>query len=211
MYIIHRWDNNTPIEETMEALHDLVKSGKVRHIGASSMWAWQFAKAQHVAEMKGWTKFVSMQNLYNLLYREEERDMIPLCKDQLTTCTPWSPISRGILARAHEFADSTQIEGSSTRATTDPFAKQFEKELTEGDKETLRRVSEIAKKKDVTPAQIAIAWLLTKPYVSAPVVGVTKIENVELNVAATEIVFTEEEIKHLEGAYVTKAVQGALQ
>ncbi|KAG2374696.1 hypothetical protein C9374_010440 [Naegleria lovaniensis] len=181
LYIIHRWDNNTPIEETMEALHDLVKAGKVRYIGASSMWAWQFAKAQHIADKRGWTKFISMQNLYNLLYREEERDMIPLCKDLGVTVTP------------------------------DYFAKVFENNLTEGDKEILRRVSELAKKKNCTPAQLSLAWVLHKDFVSSPVIGSSTVENIELNVAAIHIDLTPEEVKYLDEPYTAKAVAGNLQ
>ncbi|KAG2377898.1 hypothetical protein C9374_008983 [Naegleria lovaniensis] len=211
LYIIHRWDNNTPIEETMEALHDLVKSGKVRYIGASSMWAWQFAKAQFIAEKRGWTKFVSMQNLYNLIYREEERDMIPLCRDLGVTVTPWSPIARGILARAHEFVNTNDFRGTTVRSGTDPFLKMFENAVNEGDKEILRRVSELSKKKNVTPAQLAIAWVLHKPGVSSPVIGATKLENVDLNVAAVNIELSADDLKYLEEPYKAKAVQGGLQ
>ena len=210
LYIIHRWDKNTPIEETMEALHDLVKSGKVRYIGASTMWAWQFAKAQQIAEKNGWTKFISMQNLYNLTYREEERDMIPLCRDQGVAITPWSPLARGIISRAHEFAETNDITGSSTRSTTDQFAKGFESQLTAGDLEILKRVSEISKKKGCTPSELAIAWLLHKPGVVSPVIGVTKIENVDSNVKAVDIELTPEEVKYLDEKYITKGVSGGL-
>ncbi|EFC39262.1 predicted protein [Naegleria gruberi] len=197
LYIVHRWDEQTPIEETMEALHDLVKSGKVRYIGASTMFAWQFAKAQHYAEKKGLTKFISMQNLYNLIYREEEREMNPLCVDQGVSLTPWGPLSNGMLARAHDF-----------RQNSDIVQTIFKGNLTEGDKETLRKVSEIAKKRNVSPAQIALAWLLSKPGVVSPVIGATKAVNVELNVQALEIQLTEEEKKILEGAYSAKEIQG---
>ena len=207
MYIIHRWDENTPIEETMETLHDLVKSGKVRYIGASTMFAWQFAKAQHYAEKKGLTKFISMQNLHNLIYREEEREMNPLCVDQHVSLTPWGPLSNGMLARAHEFVNAEQAIDSK-RATSDYFQNIFKENLTEGDKETLRRVSEIAKKRNVPPAQIALAWLLSKPGVACPIVGATKAVNIELNVQALEIQLTDEEKKSLEEAYSAKAIQG---
>ncbi|KAL9641448.1 hypothetical protein ABK040_013373 [Willaertia magna] len=209
LYIIHRWDNKTPIEETMEALHDLVKSGKVRYIGASSMYAWQFAKAQRIAELKGWTKFVSMQNLYNLVYREEEREMLPLCKDLGVTSTPWSPIARGLLAKAEEIVNNLDLK--TTRASTDIMVQGFMKGLTAGDTEILKRVVEISKKKNCTPAQLAIAWLLHKPIVSSPVIGVTKIENVDNNVKALEIELTPEEIKYLEEPYLPKAIAGGLQ
>ncbi|EFC38396.1 predicted protein [Naegleria gruberi] len=213
LYIIHRWDEQTPIEETMDALHDLVKSGKVRYIGASTMFAWQFAKAQHYAEKKGLTKFISMQNLYNLIYREEEREMNPLCVDQGVSLTPWGPLSNGMLARAHEFVNAEEkatetTENGSKRQSTDFVQSLFKDKLTEGDKETLRKVSEIAKNRNVSPAQIALAWLLSKPGVVSPVIGATKAINVELNVQALEIQLTEEEKKSLEGAYSAKDVQG---
>ncbi|KAF0971809.1 hypothetical protein FDP41_010032 [Naegleria fowleri] len=229
LYIIHRWDNNTPIEETMEALHDLVKSGKVRYIGASSMWAWQFAKAQHIADKRGFTKFISMQNLYNLLYREEERDMIPLCKDLGVTMTPWSPLARGILARAHDYAEGgmRSVNGgavgnengqsddnpktSTTRSTTDFFVKTFQANLLESDREILKRVSELSKKKNCTPAQLSLAWMLKKDFVSSPVIGSSTIENIELNVAAIHIELTLEEVKYLEEPYTAKPVSGNLQ
>ena len=210
LYIIHRWDKDTPIEETMQTLHELVKSGKVRYIGASTMFAWQFAKAQHYAETKGLTKFISMQNLYNLLYREEEREMVPLCVDQKVSLTPWGPLSNGMLARAHDFVETERIEGESKRSTSDFFQKQMIEQLTEGDKETMRRVSEIAKKRNYTPAQIAIAWLLAKPGVASPIIGATKEANVELSVAACEIELTKEEVEYLQTAYTSKKVQGFL-
>ena len=215
LYIIHRWDNNTPIEETMEALHDLVKSGKVRYIGASSMWAWQFAKAQHVAEMKGWTKFVSMQNLYNLVYREEEREMIPLCIDQKVTLTPWSPLARGLLARASELirAETNQEnqDSATIRANSDFYAKAMKNSLKESDLEILRRVDELSSKKQCTNAQLSLSWMLHKPFVSSPVIGVTKLENIEANIAACYIQLSEEELKYLEEPYQAKAVMGNLQ
>ena len=208
LYIIHRWDYTTPIEETMSTLNDLVRSGKVRYIGASSMWAWQFAKAQQIAEKNGWAKFVSMQNLYNLVYREEERDMIPMCRDQGVAITPWSPLARGVISRAHEVAETNQLKGSSTRAGTDVWALAMEGGVSAGDVETLKRVSELSKKKGCTPSELAIAWLLHKPGVVAPVVGVTKIETVESNVRALDITLTPEEVKYLDEKYITKSVFG---
>ncbi|KAL9641809.1 hypothetical protein ABK040_011794 [Willaertia magna] len=218
LYIIHRWDNKTPIEETMETLHQLVQQGKVRYIGASTMYAWQFAKAQRIAEQKGWTKFISMQNLYNLVYREEEREMIPLCKDLGVTNTPWSPIARGVLAKAEEIIkehesnnEATATLTTTTRANTDYYSIEIKKGLTNGDLEVLKRVVELSKKKNCTPAQLSIAWLLHKPNVSSPVIGVTKIENVDVNVAAVDIELSVEEIKYLDEPYVPKALFGGFQ
>ena len=208
LYIIHRWDNNTPIEETMKALHDLVQSGKVRYIGASSMWAWQFAKAQHVAEKNGWTKFISMQNLYNLVYREEERDMIPLCIDQGVGLTPYSPLAKGILSRANEYANANEKKETSTRHNSDFIQKTYEAQLTTGDYETLKRVAELANKKGCTPAELSIAWLLHKPGVVSPIFGVTRIESIESNVRAVDIELTPEEVKYLDEQYLAKAVSG---
>jgi aryl-alcohol dehydrogenase-like predicted oxidoreductase len=200
LYIIHRWDNNTPIEETMEALHDVVKSGKVRYIGASSMYAWQFAKAQQIAKERGWTPFVSMQNLYNLLYREEEREMIPLCEDLGVGLTPWSPLSRGDLAK---IADPS---ADSTRNQTDVFLHAM-KQHTADDK-IKQRVLEIAKKKECSTAQLALAWLLHKKMVVAPIIGVTKVEQVRDCVKALDIKLSDEELKYLEEPYQAKAIFG---
>ena len=208
LYIIHRWDKNTPIEETMKALHDLVESGKVRYIGASSMWAWQFAKAQHVAEKNGWTKFISMQNLYNLIYREEERDMIPFCLDQGVGLTPYSPLAKGILSRAHEYVNPNEAGEISTRHNSDQFQKGYEAQLTTGDYETLKRVTELANKKGCTSAELSLAWLLHKPGVVSPIFGVTKIESVESNARAVDIELTPEEVKYLDEHYLAKAVSG---
>ena len=168
LYQIHRWDPRTPIEETMGALHDVVRAGKARYIGASSMFAWQFAKAQHTAETHGWTKFVSMQNHYNLIYREEEREMIPLCLDQGVGCIPWSPLARGVLAgnRTREGGRHT------TRSSTDPFTDYLYDQPTDFD--VVDAVVEVAAARDVPPAQVALAWLLAKPGVTAPIVGATK-------------------------------------
>src|SRR5437764_15145958 len=168
LYQIHRWDSETPIEETMEALHDVVKSGKARYIGARSMYAWQFAKAQRVAERNGWTPFVSMQNHYNLIYREEEREMIPQCVDQGIGVIPWSPLARGLLARR-----SSTDEPQTTRASTDPFRDSLY--LPELDLPVIERAAEVADARGVPTAQMALAWILHKPAVTAPIVGATKV------------------------------------
>ncbi|PZG50495.1 alcohol dehydrogenase [Spongiactinospora gelatinilytica] len=193
LYQIHRWDRHTPIEETMEALHDVVKAGKARHIGASSMYAWQFAKAQHTAERNGWTRFVTMQGHYNLLYREEEREMNPLCLDQGVGLLPWSPLARGLLARAGKPEAATARAGSDARidALYDP----------EGDRPILDRVAEVARRREVPPAQVALAWLLAQPGVTAPVIGATKIQHVDDAVAAAGLALTADEIAYLAEPY----------
>ena len=168
LYQIHRWDPRTPIEETMEALHDVVRAGKARYIGASSMFAWQFAKAQHVAERNGWTRFVSMQNHYNLLYREEEREMIPQCIDQGVGVIPWSPLARGVLAGNR----TREGEKRTTRSETDGFTDFLYNQPTDFD--VVDRVVEVAEERNVAPAQVALAWLLHKPGVTAPIIGATK-------------------------------------
>jgi aryl-alcohol dehydrogenase-like predicted oxidoreductase len=198
LYQIHRWDYDTDIEETMEALHDLVKCGKIRYIGASSMWAWQFAKAQHIAEKNGWTKFVSMQNLYNLVYREEEREMIPLCLDQGVGLIPYSPLAKGVLSIKTE---------SSVRQKTDPGIKTRFGSTPERDA-ILVCLKDIAEKRNVTPAQIAIAWLLSKPAVAAPIIGMNKKEYLDTAIAAIKIKLTQEEIKFLEEPYQPRAIMG---
>lgn len=193
LYQIHRWDYNTPIAETMEALNDVVRAGKARYIGASSMFAWQFMKAQHVSEMNGWTKFVSMQNHYNLVYREEEREMIPLCIDQGIGLIPWSPMARGFFARNSKSGTET------SRLKTDGFFK----ELYGRDDDFLvaKRAQEIAKERGVTSSQIALAWVLSKPHIAAPIIGSSKIEHFDQAMAALEIKLTEEEIQRLEEFY----------
>jgi aryl-alcohol dehydrogenase-like predicted oxidoreductase len=197
LYQIHRWDPTTPIEETMEALHDVVKAGKARYIGASSMYAWQFAKAQHVAA----TPFVSMQNHYNLIYREEEREMIPQCVDQGVGVLPWSPLARGLLARGL----SGSSEGSA-RATTDPFRDSlYDAEL---DRPVLERLDEVASERGVSPAQVALAWLLHRPGVTAPIVGATKLAHVEDALAAEALALTDDEVGRLEEPYVPHPVAG---
>lgn len=202
LYQIHRWDYATPIEETMEALHDVVKSGKARYIGASSMSAWQFAKALHVADANGWTRFVSMQNHLNLVYREEEREMLPLCRDQGIGVIPWSPLARGFLAGNR----SREEWGDTERAKTDGFAQEMYYE--EADFDVVDRVVEVAKERGVQPAQIALAWLLQKPGVVAPIVGATKMPHLEQAVEATNIELTESEIERLEEPYRPHGVLG---
>ncbi len=202
LYQIHRWDPRTPIEETMGALQDVVRAGKARYIGASSMFAWQFAKAQHTAETHGWTKFVSMQNHYNLIYREEEREMIPLCLDQGVGCIPWSPLARGVLAgnRTREGGRHT------TRSSTDPFTDYLYDQPTDFD--VVDAVVEVAAARDVAPAQVALAWLLAKPGVTAPIVGATKKRHLKDALAAEELTLSEEEIALLEKPYVAHPVLG---
>jgi len=202
LYQIHRWDPRTPIEETMGALHDVVRAGKARYIGASSMFSWQFAKAQHTAETHGWTKFVSMQNHYNLIYREEEREMIPLCLDQGVGCIPWSPLARGVLAgnRTREGGRKT------TRSSTDPFTDYLYDQPTDFD--VVDAVVEVAAARDVPPAQVAFAWLLAKPGVTAPIMGSTKKKHLKDALAAEELTLSEDEIAQLEKPYVAHPVLG---
>ncbi|BFZ63548.1 hypothetical protein YB2330_004675 [Saitoella coloradoensis] len=201
---IHRRDPNTPIEETMEALHDLVKSGKVHYIGASSMYAWEFLQMQQVAEKNGWTKFVSMQNFYNLLYREEEREMIPMCRVTGVGVVNWSPIARGFLARPPS-ATTTRTETDPTmRILVDPETKK----LRNSDAETVRRVQELARKKDVSMAQIATAWNLSKEGVTAPIVGVKKESQIDDALGALSVKLSEEDKAYLEECYQPKNVVG---
>ena len=202
LYQIHRWDPRTPIEETMEALHDVVRAGKARYIGASSMFAWQFAKAQHVAERHGWTPFVSMQNHYNLVYREEEREMIPLCIDQGVGVIPWSPLARGMLAGNR----TREGEKRTTRSETDAFADFLYDQPTDFD--VVDRVAEVARERDVAPAQVALAWLLQKPGVTAPIIGATKLGHLEDAIAAEQLRLTDDEIARLEEPYVPHPVAG---
>jgi aryl-alcohol dehydrogenase-like predicted oxidoreductase len=202
LYQTHRWDQDTPIEETMEALNDIVRAGKARYIGASSMFAWQFAKAQHVATVNGWTRFVSMQPHYNLLYREEEREMIPQCLDQGVGVIPWSPLARGVLAGNRD----RQGERHTTRAGSDGFADYLYAQPTDFD--VVDRVVELAGERGVKPAQIALAWVLAKPGVTAPIVGATKLSHLEDALAAEELELTDEEIKRLEEPYVPHPVLG---
>ena len=202
LYQIHRFDHHTPIEETIEALHDVVKSGKARYIGASSMHAWQFAKYLATADKMGMTKFVSMQNFYNLVYREEEREMLPLCRDAGVGVIPWSPLARGFLGRSHAHA----LERQSTRAKSDNI---LDMQFDANDVETLRRVEETAKKHGKNNAQIATAWLLAKG-VTAPIIGASKMNHLEDAIAAAEIKLTVEEVAYLDEPYKPKAIAGRL-
>ena len=202
LYQIHRWDYETPIEETMAALHDIVKAGKARYIGASAMFAWQFAKAQHAADRHGWTRFVSMQNHYNLVYREEEREMIPQCLDQGIGVIPFSPLARGMLTGNRNRAGVL----STTRSGSDPLSdSQYN---AEADFDVVDRVAEVAAGRGVSPAQIALAWLLHKPAVTAPIVGATKLRHVDDALAATTVRLSDEEIGRLEEPYVPHRVLG---
>ena len=202
LYQIHRWDPRTPIEETMEVLHDVVRAGKARYIGASSMFAWQFAKAQHTAETNGWTKFVSMQNHYNLVYREEEREMIPLCLDQGVGCIPWSPLARGVLA-----GNRTRDGGRhTTRSSTDPFTDYLYDQPTDFD--VVDAANEVAAARGVPSAQVALAWLLGRPGVTAPIVGSTKKKHLKDALTAEGLTLSEDEIAQLEKPYVPHPVLG---
>jgi aryl-alcohol dehydrogenase (NADP+) len=202
LYQIHRFDPETPIEETLEALHDVVKSGKALYIGASSMFAWQFAKMLDIAERRGWTKFVTMQNHYNLVYREEEREMIPLCIDRGIGVIPWSPLARGFLAGNR----TRQQRGTTERAQTDEFAHQMY--YTDSDFDVVDRVVELAKRRGVTPAQIALAWILHKPGVTAPIIGASKMEQFEQSIAALDVALDASEMQFLEEPYKPHAVLG---
>jgi 1-deoxyxylulose-5-phosphate synthase len=202
LYQIHRWDYETPIEETMQALHDVARAGKARYIGASSMFAWQFAKAQNLAGRHGWTRFVSMQNHYNLIYREEEREMIPLCADQGVAVLPYSPLARGLLAGNR----SRQGERRTTRAGDDPLSDQ--RYNSPGDFDVVDRLAEVAAARGAPPAQVALAWLLGRPSVTAPIVGATRLGHVSDALAATQLTLTEEEVRLLEELYLPHPVLG---
>ena len=201
LYQIHRWDPHTPIEETMEALHDVVKAGKARYIGASSMFAWQFAKAQQVAERHGWTRFVSMQPELNLLYREEEREMLPLCRDQGVGVIPWSPLARGRLARP--WGEQTR-----TRIATDEFGATLFAKTEENDRQVAEALAGVASQRGVPRAQVALAWLLRKPGVTAPIVGASRPGHLDDAVAALALELGAEEIAALEAPYLPHAVVG---
>ncbi|MEQ5842292.1 aldo/keto reductase [Paraburkholderia acidicola] len=200
LYQIHRWDYHTPIEETMEALHDVVKAGKARYIGASSMYAWQFSKALHVAEQHGWTRFVTMQNYVNLLYREEEREMLPLCESEGIGVIPWSPLARGRLTR--------EWNTSSARSETDEFGRTLYAHTEEADRKVVERVGEIAAARGVPRAQVALAWVLQKKPITAPIVGATKLHHLDDAVAALPLELSGDEIEKLEELYVPHAVAG---
>jgi aryl-alcohol dehydrogenase-like predicted oxidoreductase len=197
LYQIHRWDHETPIEETLEALHDVVMAGKARYIGASSMFAWQFAKALHTSESNGWTRFVSMQDHYNLLYREEEREMLPLCAAEGIGVIPWSPLARGRLARPWD--------AETARTETDDFGKSLYRDE---DSVIVDRVAEVADRLGTTRAQVALAWLLHKSPVTAPIVGATKPEHLENAIAAVDVELDDASIEALEAPYVPHAIAG---
>jgi aryl-alcohol dehydrogenase-like predicted oxidoreductase len=200
LYQIHRWDHRTPIEETLEALHDVVKAGKARYIGASSMFAWQFAKALYLADRHGWTRFISMQDHYNLLHREEEREMLPLCAAEGIGVLPWSPLARGRLTR--------DWDETSERTRTDEFGKTLYTANVEADRGVIERVSEIAKRRGVPRATVALAWMLQKPVITSPIVGVSKPHHLDDAVAALSLKLTAEEIAALEQPYVPHPVVG---
>lgn len=200
LYQIHRWDSNTPIEETMEALHDVVKAGKARYIGASSMYSWQFAKAQYTADRHGWTRFVSMQPHYNLVYREEEREMLPFCADQNMAVIPWSPLARGLLTGGR-----SKERNETERARTDAFGKSL---YSEADFTIADRVTDIAEQRGIPAAQVALAWMLTKPVITAPIIGASKPGHIEDAVGALSVKLTEDEVAHLEELYHPHPVLG---
>ncbi|MBI5476722.1 MAG: aldo/keto reductase [Ignavibacteriales bacterium] len=202
LYQIHRWDYETPIEETMETLNDIVRAGKARYIGASSMFAYQFAKTFRVAEQHNWTKFVSMQNHYNLIYREEEREMIPFCKEEGIAVIPWSPLARGFLAGNRK----PNFEGDTNRAKTDKYAHDLY--YSESDFKIADRVAEIAKKHSIQPIQIALAWMLNKDYVTSPIIGASKLEQIDDAVKALDIKLDNDEIKYLEEIYLPRKILG---
>jgi aryl-alcohol dehydrogenase-like predicted oxidoreductase len=203
LYQIHRWDYETPIEETMEALHDVVRAGKARYLGASSMYAWQFAKAQHIARSAGWTRFVAMQNHYNLIYREEEREMLPLCLDQGVGAIPYSPLARGLLAGTRQRGAAP----ATVRAGNDPLADEL---YTEDDFDVVDAVRAVAAERGLPPAQVALAWLLGRPGVVAPIVGATRLGHIEDAIAAVDVTLTAGEIARLEAPYRPHRMLGPL-
>jgi aryl-alcohol dehydrogenase-like predicted oxidoreductase len=200
LYQIHRWDYGTPIAETMEALHDVVKAGKARYVGASSMFAWQFAKAQHVAERNGWTRFVSMQNHYNLLYREEEREMLPLCRDMGVGLIPWSPLARGRLTRPWA--------SESGRARTDDYARTLYAATEDSDRKVVAAVERLSKQRGIPMAQLTLAWLLGRPAITAPIIGATKPQHLDDAVAALGVKLSDDEVKDLEAPYLPHPIAG---
>jgi 1-deoxyxylulose-5-phosphate synthase len=197
LYQIHRWDHHTPIEETLEALHDVVKAGKARYIGASSMYAWQFSKALYTASRNGWTRFSTMQNHYNLLHREEEREMLPLCADQGIGVIPWSPLARGRLAR--------DWDATSARSETDEFGKSL---YQEGDRKIVEAVAQVASARGVAPAHVALAWVLRNPSVAAPIVGMTKASHLDDAVAALSLSLSDDEVAQIEEHYTPRSIVG---
>jgi len=201
LYQVHRWDGGTPVEETMEALNDIVRAGKVRYIGASSMYAWQFATAQHVAERRGWTRFVSMQNHYNLVYREEEREMIPFCRHTGVGIVPWSPLARGLLAGGR----GTGRHAQTVRARSDDFARRL---YDASDLPVVDAAGKVAEERDVPTAQVALAWLLSRPGVVSPIVGATKVAHLDDAVAALDISLSSQEVERLEAPYRPHDIRG---
>ena len=199
LYQIHRWDRHTPIDETLEALHDIVKAGKARYVGASSMYAWQFSKALYTAELRGWTRFVSMQNHYNLVYREEEREMLPLCADQQIAVLPWSPLARGRLTR--DWDEETD------RSRTDEFGKTLY-DTADSDRSIVERLRDLSKQRGVPRAQLALAWLLHKPAVTSPIFGATKPQHVDDAVTALDVKLSDEEMRMLEEPYTPHRIAG---
>jgi len=202
LYQLHRWDSETPIEETLEALTDLVRMGKVRYIGASSMYAWQFAKALFTADLHGWTRFVSMQDHYNLAYREEEREMVPLCIDQGIGLIPWSPLARGFLAGNR----TTDRSGETTRSKSDVFAHQMY--YSEADFAVVDAVTHLADERGVKPAQMALAWMLHKPAITAPIIGASKMYQLDEAIAAIDLTLSDEEVERLEESYLPHHILG---
>jgi aryl-alcohol dehydrogenase-like predicted oxidoreductase len=202
LYQIHRFDDTTPIEETLEALHDIVKAGKARYVGASSMYAWQFAKMLSTAEAHGWTRFVSMQNHYNLVYREEEREMMPLCREEGIGVIPWSPLARGFLAGNRRRAD----RGDTVRAKTDEFAHEMY--YAESDFTIAERAADVARRRGVTPAQVGLAWLLAKPGVTSPIVGASKLAQLDEAVASIDVRLDSGEMTLLEELYQPHRILG---
>jgi aryl-alcohol dehydrogenase (NADP+) len=200
LYQIHRFDPSTPMEETLEALNDVVRAGKALHIGASSMYAWQFAKYLHLARLHGWSRFVTMQNHYNLLYREEEREMIPLCLDEGIGIIPWSPLARGVLAGNRQ--------AGTARARTDEYSRQLYDATRDADERVVDRVAKTAERLGVPPAQVALAWLLQKPGVTAPIIGASKPRHLDDGIAALDLALSSEDIKGLEEPYVPHSVRG---
>lgn len=201
LYQTHRWDYGTPIEETMEALHDVVKSGKVRYIGASSMFAWQFSKAIHLADRRGWTRFVSMQPHYNLIQREEEREMLPLCKDENIAVIPWSPLARGRLARPWN-------SEATVRQQSDKYGATLYGSTEEADRRIIQQVEAIAKDRGVSQSQVALAWMLQKPVITSPIVGATKPHHLEDAVNALDVTLSDDEVRRLEEPYIPHSVVG---
>jgi len=201
LYQIHRWDPETPIEETLEVLNDVVRAGKARYIGASSMFAWQLAKSLYVSEMRGWSRFVSMQNHYNLVYREEEREMMPLCREESLGVIPWSPLARGLLTGTRR----PDLGGESVRSTSDDYAVKL---YDAADFKVVDRVVDLAGRRGLSPAQVALAWLVDQPGVTAPIIGATRVEHIEEAVAATKVELEEEERAYLEEPYIPHPVRG---